>query len=121
MKRLGHLLLLLGLVAWVVGGLATKVHETETRHVLCEHGDVVELGAEGAADAVDTLRSQDLGAEHEHGCLLDGLLSAPTLERHALVSELPDLHATPTLRGADLVLLADPLRDAPKTSPPVRI
>lgn len=121
-KRFGHALLLLGLFAWVIAGLASVVHETETRHVACaDHGETVELGTEGMADAVDTLRAQDVGAEHGHGCLLDGLVSTPSLEHppnsfHETQQPEIELHALSSVESTSTILM-----DAPKTSPPERI
>jgi len=117
-----RVLLLLGMVAWLVAGVFQVVHETETRHVACaDHGETVELGAEGAADPVDTVRAQDLGAEHHHGCVLDGLTSPLEIAPATLLAERVALDrdepAELTSSRHGLASLAT----APKRGPPARI
>ncbi|HJN73013.1 MAG TPA: hypothetical protein QGF58_03665 [Myxococcota bacterium] len=102
--------------------IASSIHDLSVRHVQCtDHGEIVEIGAEGAADVVDTLRAEDLAPAHRHGCLLDGLVQAVALAGPGLQTDRvsPPVVDSPVL--ASVIAAEDVLLHAPKTSPPARI
>lgn len=119
-----RLLLALGLLAWIGGTWADRLHAYLVVHVVCpDHGEIVELAPGGptvAHRAHDgtSIGDADVHDEHDHGCasLLCQVEALPVLAlRHPpptarpLVS--PSFGTTAAPRGP-------PLAWAPKTSPP---
>jgi len=118
-----HLVLLLGMCAWLGGLMSASMHEALVQHTVCaEHGEVVELDGEVVSVAGQDgpqLRALDGAETHEHGCsfdllLVDDVVISPSVE--ATPPEAPPLTTTAmTSPGAPR---GPPLAYAPKTSPP---
>lgn len=124
-NRVGHALLVLGLVACVLGSFASTLHEIRVAHVVCaEHGELVELSQDGPVASVHpdepSASAAHPGDDHDHGCatLLASTHGLPPL--HAPPpAPWAKPHPTPPRVWAHASPRAPPLTWAPKTSPPL--
>jgi hypothetical protein len=124
--RTGHVVLSVGLLAWLLGLVAAQVHDLRAIHVQCDqHGQIVELSlsagpyAHADAPSQDRVRGSNLEPERDHGCVLLGavLFTGPTLSGMVPVAtrERVERVTPPRQRAAR----GPPLVYAPKTSPPL--
>lgn len=107
------------LLSWLGALGATQVHRYAVTHVVCEeHGEVVEIEAEAAEEAV---AKPAPGERHDHGCDLLGVggpATVPETPRPFVAAEtLPPPRPVAALPAAPR---GPPLAYAPKTSPPAR-
>lgn len=116
-----RLFLFLAATAWALGLIATTLHVIKVRHGLCpDHGAVVELSPSFGHTGGKGTSVLPAGTDkHDHGCSLTAM--APPVGTHSNSQRIARA-AVPVeiARPAAPVLAAPPpLRNAPKTSPPV--
>jgi len=115
-----RLFLVLAATAWALGLIATTLHVLKVRHALCpDHGAVVELSASFGHTGEKGTSVLPAGQDkHDHGCALTGI--APPVGARASTGRIARASVPVELaRPAAPTFSAPPLRDAPKTSPPV--
>ena len=121
-----HLVLLLGMCAWLGGLMSASMHEALVQHTVCaEHGEVVELDGEVVSVAGQDgpqLRALDGAETHEHGCsfdllLVDDVVISPSVE--ATPPEAPPQKingSSPITQGEPRTSLADSSTTCPQCS-----
>ena len=115
-----RLFLFLAATAWALGLIATTLHVIKVRHGLCpDHGDIVELSASFGHTGEHGTSVLPAGQDrHDHGCSL--LAMAPPVGSHTSTERIARAAVPVELaRPVPPPIATPPLRDAPKTSPPV--
>lgn len=118
-----RLALLLALVAWAGGQVASSVHRLQVLHVQCvEHGHTIERsladGGQAQARTADELKAPPDCGEHSGHCALHAL---PQVAHPPVVASLPPpppVDGRDTLPWVSTWARGPPLAYAPKTSPP---
>lgn len=120
-----RLALLLALVAWAGGQVASSVHRLQVLHVQCvEHGHTIERSlTEGGGDgeqarAADELKAPPDCGEHSGHCALHALPQVAEAPAVARLEPPPRVDLPVRTFGLATLARGPPLSYAPKTSPP---
>lgn len=120
-----RLLVAFAAILWAWSSTSALVHPFLVRHATCEHGDVVEVHADGEADHASAAPSPDdqIGAatmddDHDHGCSVPSGASSHRKAHPQLPSPWAIAQLHPATWWAGAPARGPPLAFAPKTSPP---